>query len=111
MRALIYLMLMGSLIAQKSVQDNQQFPQPIIPFELTYDDVMGVVDYIHPSGRMSVSFFINEEGDVEQPYIIDTFNIKLNDAIIDRVMAIEFEPAKQNGRAVMVTYQLPILFK
>ena len=34
MRALIYLMLMGSLIAQKSVQDNQQFPQPIIPFEL-----------------------------------------------------------------------------
>ena len=56
----------------------------IIPFELTYDDVMGVVDYIYPSGKMSVSFFINEKGDVENPYIIDTFNVKLNDVVIDK---------------------------
>ena len=58
-----------------------------------------------------VKFTVDENGRIIEPYIIDTFNIKLNDAIIDRVMAIEFEPAKQNGRAVMVTYQLPILFK
>ena len=100
MRALISLMLMGSLIAQKSVQDNQQFPQPIIPFELTYDDVMGVVDYIHPSGKMSVSFFINEEGNVEKPYIIDTFNVKLNDVVIDKVRQTKYKPATQ----VLVLY-------
>ena len=111
MRALIYLMLMGSLIAQKSVQDNQQFPQPIIPFELTYDDVMGGVDYIHPSGRMSVSFFINEEGEVEQPQIIDTFNVKLNDVVIDKVRQTKYKPALQNGIPVKVKYHLPIVFE
>jgi len=111
MRALISLILMGSLIAQKSVQDNQQFPQPIVPFELTYDDFMGVVDFIHPSGKMSVSFFINEEGEVEQPYIIDTFNVKLNDVVIDKVRQTKYKPALQNGRPVKVKYHLPIVFK
>ena len=111
MRALISLMLMGSLIAQKSVQDNQQFPQPIMPFELTYDDVMGVVDYIHPSGRMSVSFFINEEGEVEQPQIIDTFNVKLNDVVIDKGRQTKYKPALQNGIPVKVKYHLPIVFE
>ena len=111
MRALISLMLIGSLIAQKSVQDNQQIPQPIIPFEITYDDVMGVVDYIHPSGRMSVSFFINEEGEVEQPQIIDTFNVKLNDVVIDKVKQTKYKPALQNGIPVKVKYHLPIVFE
>ena len=43
--------------------------------------------------------------------LLNTFNIDLNDAIISKVMAIEFEPAKQNGRPVLVHYSLPILFK
>ena len=111
MRALISLILMGSLIAQKSVQDNQQFPQPIVPFELTYDDFMGVVDFIYPSGKMSVSFFINEEGEVEEPYVIDTFNVQLNDVVIDKVRQTKYKPALQNGRPVKVKYHLPIVFK
>ena len=51
---------------------------------------MGVVDYIHPYGKMSVSFFINEEGNVEKPYIIDTFNVKLNDVVIDKVRQTKY---------------------
>jgi len=62
-------------------------------------------------GKVVVSFFVDEDGEVSNPQIVDTFNTKLNHAIIDRVMAIEFEPAIQNGRPVRVRYQLPIVFK
>ena len=56
-------------------------------------------------------FTVDERGKVINPEIIDTFDIELNDAIIDRVMAIKFNPAKQNGRPVRVQYNLPILFQ
>ncbi len=111
MRALISLMLMGSLIAQKSVQDNQQFPQAVIPFELTYNDIESFIDVIPPVGKISVGFFIDESGNVESPYIVDTFNIQLNDVIIDKVRQSKYKPALQNGRPVKVKYHLPIVFK
>ncbi len=56
------------------------------------------------NGALPPNFFCNKVADV-----IDAK--ALNDAIISKVMAIEFEPAKQNGRPVLVQYQLPILFK
>ena len=111
MRALISLMLMGSLIAQKSVQDNQQFPQPVIPFELTYDDIKSYIGIIPPIGKISVDFVIDESGNVESPHIVDTFNIQLNDVVIDKVKQSKYIPALQNGRPVKVKYHLPIVFK
>tara|TARA_B100001778_G_scaffold200148_1_gene165231 strand:+ start:2072 stop:2380 length:309 start_codon:yes stop_codon:yes gene_type:complete len=102
---------MGSLIAQKSVQDNQQFPQAVIPFELTYDDIKSFIGIIPPVGKISVDFFIDESGNVESPYIVDTFNIQLNDVIIDKVRQSKYKPALQNGRPVKVKYHLPIVFK
>ena len=111
MRALISLMLMGSLIAQKSVQDNQQFPQAVIPFELTYDDIKSFIGIIPPVGKISVDFFIDESVNVESPYIVDTFNIQLKDVIIDKVRQSKYKPALQNGRPVKVKYHLPIVFK
>ena len=110
MKRLICLILMGVLTAQNSSFGESQFPKMTSPFEIDY------LDLPHPDtskykGKILVKFVVDERGKVINPEIIDTFDIELNDAIIDRVMAIEFEPAKQNGRAVMVSYQLPILFK
>tara|TARA_B100000287_G_C20071395_1_gene558584 strand:+ start:129 stop:380 length:252 start_codon:yes stop_codon:yes gene_type:complete len=80
------------------------------PFHLTYDDI-SEIDTTELKGKVLVKFTVDENGRIIEPYIIDTFNIALNDAIINRVMAIKFEPARQNGRPVKVNYQLPILFK
>ena len=110
MRHLLCLLLMGSLVAQDLSTSKNQRPIMKKPFHLTYDDI-SEIDTTELKGKVLVKFTVDENGRIIEPYIIDTFNIKLNDAIIDRVMAIEFEPAKQNGRAVMVSYQLPILFK
>jgi TonB family protein len=58
-----------------------------------------------------VSFIIDEEGNVSQAEILDSFNVKLNDVVLDKVRQTKYKPAVQNGRAVRVKYQLPIVFK
>ena len=113
MRAIISLMLMGSLIAQNlSIGESQQ-PQITKPFKITYDDLpyTNVNKFLRDKGTVLVEFTIDEDGVVVKPEITDTFNIEYNSAIIVRVMRIQFEPAKQNGKPVKVRYKLPILFK
>ena len=110
MRHLLCLLLMGSLMAQNLLSGKSQQPRMTTPFRLDYYH-LPMKDTSDIKGKVVVSFFVDEDGEVSNPQIVDTFNTKLNHAIIDRVMAIEFEPAIQNGRPVRVRYQLPIVFK
>jgi len=106
MRALLCLLLMGSLVAK----NKTQHPKQKSTFQLYYED-FNTYDTTEWKGEVIVSFVIDEMGKVINPEIIDTFNIELNETIIDKVMAIKFKPAIQNGRPVRVRYKLPILFK
>ncbi len=106
MRALLCLLLMGSLVAK----NKTQHPKQKSTFQLYYED-FNTYDTTEWKGEVIVSFVIDEMGKVINPEIIDTFNIELNETIIDKVMAIKFKPALQNGRPVRVRYKLPILFK
>ena len=110
MKRLMCSLLMGFLVAKDLPTGENQRPIVKKPFNLTYQDIKEV-DTTELRGKVLVKFSVDEKGKIVEPYIIDTFNIALNDAIISKVMAIEFEPAKQNGRPVLVHYQLPILFK
>ncbi len=110
MKRLFCLLLMGLLVAQDSPYGENQQPKIKTPFTLDYHH-LPTRDTSTIKGKVVVSFFVDEEGDVVNPQIVDTFNTQFNNAIIDRVLAIRFEPAKQNGRPVKVRYQLPILFK
>ena len=101
---------MGTLIAQDLPNGENQHPKIKRPFKLGYHD-LPILDTTEIKGKVLVSFFVDEDGEVTNPEIVDTFNTILNDAIIDRVLSIKFEPAKQNGRPVRVKYSLPILFK
>ena len=98
------------LIAQDLPVGKNQRPKIKKPFTLDYHH-LPIKDTSDIKGKIVVSFFVDEDGEVTNPQIVDTFNTYLNHAIINRVMAIKFEPAKQNGRPVKVRYQLPILFK
>ena len=114
MRALVCLMLMGSLTAQNlpksGSQERNKTPKQIVPFKLSYEDLPYKNDN-NLKGSVLVQFVIDEEGRVIEPEIVDTFNIELNSTIIDKVMAIKFEPALQNGKPIKVRYNLPILFR
>ena len=77
-----------------------------------FDDYPGLVSTIYNiGGDVIVGFIIDEHGKVIQPEIIDTFNLVLNDVIIDKVKQMKFSPPLQNGRPVRVRYKLPITFK
>ena len=58
-----------------------------------------------------VDFYINERGEVENPVIRDTFNIALNEVVLDKVRQASYYPAVQNGRPVRIKFTLPIVFK
>jgi len=111
MRALAYLMLMGLLTAQDLPNGESQLPQPKVPFVLTYYDIRQEIREINPQGKIVVDFFINEKGEVENPVIRDTFNLDLNEVVLDKVRSSSYHPAIQNGRPVTVKYTLPIVFK
>ena len=110
MRVIMSMLLMGSLIAQDLPTGKNRHPKVKKPFNLSYIDVQHI-DTTSFVGNVLVEFTVDKKGKVTQPNIIDTFNIKLNETIIDKVMCIEFKPALQNGKPVKVRYKLPILFK
>ena len=98
------LLLLGTLVAE----DNS-LPKEIVPFEL-YAHELPIIHNVY-EGKVLVSFIIDEEGNVSQAEILDSFNVKLNDVVLDKVRQTKYKPAVQNGRAVRVKYQLPIVFK
>tara|TARA_Y100000361_G_C10899004_1_gene208054 strand:- start:174 stop:491 length:318 start_codon:yes stop_codon:yes gene_type:complete len=105
MGILFYILSLGLVLAQ----DGVNLPKEIVPFEL-YSHELPAISYVY-EGKVLVSFIIDEEGNVSQAEIIDSFDVGLNDVVLDKVRQTKYEPATQNGRAVKVKYQLPILFK
>ena len=105
MGILFYILSLGLVLAQ----DGVNLPKEIVPFEL-YSHELPAINYVY-EGKVLVSFIIDEEGNVSQAEIIDSFDVGLNDVVLDKVRQTKYEPATQNGRAVKVKYQLPILFK
>ena len=98
------LLLLGTLVAE----DNS-LPKEIVPFEL-YAHELPIIHDVY-EGKVLVSFIIDEEGNVSKAEIVDSFNVALNEVVLDKVRQTKYKPAVQNGRAVRVKYQLPILFK
>jgi len=98
------LLVLGVIMAQ----DNSQLPKEVVPFELYAHELPIIHNVV---GKVLVTFTIDEEGNVNQAEIMDSFNVYLNDVVLDKVRQTKYQPAIQNGRAVSVKYQLPIVFK
>ena len=88
MKALLCLMLLGSLAAQNLHDNLSQPPKAKTQFSLFYEDIDGYSN-LNLRGSVLVQFKVNTKGEVTQPEIIDTFNDYLNETIIDKVLAIE----------------------
>ena len=80
-------------------------------FELTYYDIREGITEELPNRMLIVDFDITEEGRVENARIVEDVNLDLSRTVINKVMALKFKPALQNGRPVRVRYKLPIVFK
>jgi hypothetical protein len=111
MKRLMCLIAMGSLMAQDLPTGENQYPKPKIPFEITYYDIRKKIHADYTGGKVLVEFYINKKGQVENPIVKDTFDVNLNDVILDKVRQQQYYPALQNGRPVKIKYSLPIVFK
>ena len=115
MRMLLSLILLGVLTTYNSLSAESHEPVVIKPFDLSYDDFdhypSVLKRILSTGGDVLVMFIIDEQGIVIEPEIIDSFDVFLNEVIIDKVKQIQFQPAVQNGRPIKVKYSLPILFK
>ena len=62
-------------------------------------------------GMVFVSFIVTDEGDVVVPQIVKGLGAVYDEAVLAAVQKLpKFEPGKQDGKAVAVTYTLPIQF-
>ena len=62
-------------------------------------------------GTVFVSFIVTDKGDVVVPQIVKGLGAVYDEAVLAAVQKLpKFEPGKQNGKAVAVTYTLPIQF-
>ena len=102
MKSLISLILIGSIVAK----DIPKVHEPQMKNELHID----FSDYIPTtSGKINVTFHVDKKGRVINPIISDSFDVKLNNSVIDAVSKLRFVPAQQNGTNVIVKYNLPIV--
>jgi protein TonB len=62
-------------------------------------------------GRVFVQFIIDTEGKVRTPEVIRGIGYGCDEAALEAVKQLEFEPGVQRGRTVNVRYSLPIVFK
>ena len=109
MKPIWSILLITNLFGQEPLISTQ--PKAKIPFELTYYDIRERIHINYVGGKVDVEFTIDENGDVINPVILDTFDIFLNDVVLDKVRQSKYYPATQNGIPIRVKYKLPIVFK
>ena len=102
MKSLISLILIGSIVAKDI--PNPHEPQMKNQLHINFEDYIPTT-----SGRINVIFNVDKRGRVINPIISDSFDIRLNNTVIDAVSKLRFVPAKQNGTNVIVKYNLPIV--
>ena len=102
MKSLISLILIGCIMAK----DIPKVHKPQMKNQLSID----FSDYVPTtSGKINVIFHVDKTGRVINPIISDSFDVKLNNSVIEAVSKLRFVPAQQNGTNVIVKYNLPIV--
>ena len=102
MKSLISLILIGAIVA-KDIPKTQK-PQMVNELSIDFSGYVPTT-----SGRINVIFNVDKKGRVINPIISDSFDIRLNNTVIDAVSKLRFVPAQQNGTNVIVKYNLPIV--
>ena len=102
MKTLISLILIGSIIAKDIPKTHE--PQMVNELHIDFSGYVPTT-----SGKVNIIFYVDKKGKVINPIISDSFDVRLNNPIIDAVRKLEFVPAKQNGTNVIVKYNLPIV--
>jgi protein TonB len=76
-------------------------PSPVIPFPLRRDGI---------SGEVRVQFVVSTEGRVLNAFVVETTDVRFNDAAISGVMKWKFKAGIRGGQKVNTRMAVPIVF-
>lgn len=62
-------------------------------------------------GRVFVQFIVDEDGNVQDPQVLRGVHKLLDEAAVEAVRQMQFEPGKQRGKPVKVQMSLPVTFR
>jgi len=62
-------------------------------------------------GRVVVQFIIDEQGNVQDPFVVRGIGAGADEAALHAVRQVRFTPGMQRGRPVKVQYTIPVQFR
>jgi TonB family protein len=91
----------------------EQMPEPIGGMPAIYERVRypEIARRAGIEGRVVVQFLVDEEGNVVDPFILRGIGGGTDEAAIEAIQGVRFNPGVQRGRAVKVVMQMPIVFR
>jgi TonB family protein len=61
------------------------------------------------SGKVIVRLVVDEKGKIQKPQVETSTNSALNQAVLDGIQSMRFEPASRGGKKVACKVRLPIV--
>jgi TonB family protein len=91
----------------------EQMPEPIGGMRAIYENLRypDIARRAGIEGRVVVQFVVDEEGNVVDPFILRAIGAGADEAAIEAIRSVRFNPGVQRGRAVKVVMQMPIVFR
>jgi TonB family protein len=91
----------------------EQMPEPIGGMPAIYERVRypEIARRAGIEGRVVVQFLVDKEGNVVDPFILRGIGGGTDEAAIEAIRGVKFNPGVQRGRPVSVVMQMPIVFR
>ncbi len=116
----------GDLPPPPPPEDDEEEEEELEYFESVEDmpEIVGGMDALYDvleypeiakqagvEGRVVVQFIIDENGNVIDPQVVQGVGAGLDEAAVEAIQQVEFEPGRQRGRPVAVQYTIPVNFR
>ena len=113
MKRFSFLLLLLSVFAFSDLVGQADTP----PQALNLDEIRGKIGYpmgakaARVDGKVIAKLVIDEKGKVAETTIMESPSELLSEAVLKKMAALKFKPAKQNGKAVRSIVHVPFLFE
>jgi len=90
-----------------------QMPDPIGGMKAIYDRIQypQAAKDARIEGRVVIQFIVDEQGNVIEPTVLRGIGGGCDEAALNAIKGVKFNPGMQRGRAVKVQLQIPIVFR
>lgn len=104
---MLAVLFVGSAVSRAADEKSE----PPVPVRTVAPDVPQNFARTGGSGLVTVSFLVDEKGQVQDAAVEKSSNPELNDPALKAIRKWRFKPARKDGVAVAMRVSLPIKFE